>query len=234
MILKCVAIDDEPLALELLKTYANRIPGLQLIETFEDAISGMEYLNKFPVDLLFLDVNMPDISGIDVAKGLAYKPLLIFTTAYRQFAYDGFQLNAIDYLLKPIDFETFLNAFNKAIAYKEYQAHSVESNDDDFIYVYSEYRLLKILLQDIEYIESMEDYVKIHYGHVKPIVTLMTLKKITLKLPMDQFIRIHRSYVINTRKIKAIHNKKIQLDTVLLPIGDSYAGNLIKPNGINS
>ena len=226
MILKCVAIDDEPLALELLKTYAARIPALKLSETFEDAISGVEYLKQSNVDLLFLDINMPDISGIELAKSLVNKPLIIFTTAYKQFAYEGFQLEAVDYLLKPIDFETFTKAIDKAIAYKRFLERPVDIQEDAFIYVYSEYRLIKILLSEIEYIESMEDYVKIHHGKDKPTITLMTLKKLIQMLPEGQFIRIHRSYIINTNKMKEVHNKKVQLQTIQLPIGDSYADQL--------
>lgn len=226
MILRCVAIDDEPLALELLKTYAARIPALKLSETFEDAISGVEYLKQSNVDLLFLDINMPDISGIELAKSLVNKPLIIFTTAYKQFAYEGFQLEAVDYLLKPIDFETFTKAIDKSIAYKRFLERPADIQEEAFIYVHSEYRLIKILLAEIEYIESMEDYVKIHHGKDKPTITLMTLKKLIQMLPEGQFIRIHRSYIINTNTIKEVHNKKVQLQTIQLPIGDSYADQL--------
>jgi len=228
MILKCVAIDDEPLALELIQTYVSRIPALHLAGTFEDGLSGIEYLNKYPVDLLFLDINMPDISGIDLARAIEEKPLIIFTTAYRQFAYEGFQLEAIDYLLKPISFDTFSNAVQKAFDYKRYKQQSSILQDDVAIYVHSEYRLVKISLNKIEYIESMEDYVKIHTGDEKPILSLMTLKKILEMLPGSQFVRIHRSYVINKHKIKAIQTRKIQLQTTLLPIGNSYAEQLRK------
>lgn len=226
MVLNCVAIDDEPLALELIKNYTNRIPALRLSETFEDAISGIEYLNNHAVDILFLDVNMPDVSGIDLAGALTHKPLLIFTTAYRQFAYEGFQLEAVDYLLKPIAFDNFSKAVQKAIAYKKFIDLSPEHHDEAAIYVHSEYRLIKILLHEIEYIESMEDYIKIHIGTEKPVLSLMTLKKVLEKLPPDQFVRIHRSYVINTAKIRSIQQKKVQLQTILLPIGDSYAAQL--------
>ncbi|WP_442587605.1 LytR/AlgR family response regulator transcription factor [Pedobacter sp. AW31-3R] len=226
MILKCVAIDDEPLALQLIETYAKRIPSLALVETFEDALTGVEYLNKHPVDLLFLDINMPDISGIDLAWAMKRKPMIIFTTAYRQFAYEGFQLEAIDYLLKPIAFDHFSNAFQKALSYKKMKDHPLPDQDEAFIYVHSEYRLLKVMLRDIEYIESMEDYIKIHTGTEKPVLTLMTLKKVLELLPEKQFMRIHRSYVIRLAEIKSIHQKKVQLKNVLLPVGDSYSEQL--------
>lgn len=227
MVLKCAAIDDEPLALQLIKTYAERIPAIQLVKTFEDGISGIEYLNKVPVDLLFLDINMPDISGIDLAKALTQKPLIIFTTAYRQFAYEGFQLEAIDYLLKPIEFDNFSKAVQKAIAYHTFKNKQFTDPDETAIYVHSEYRLIKILLRDVEYIESMEDYIKIYNGAEKPILSLMTLKKVIDMLPPKQFARIHRSYVINTTKIKSISQKKVQMESISLPIGDSYAPQLM-------
>jgi len=223
MVLKCVAIDDEPLALKLIETYARRIPALQLAETFEDALTGAEYLNKNPVDLIFLDINMPDVSGIDLAKAIAVRPMIIFTTAYKQFAYEGFQLEAVDYLLKPIEFDVFSRSFQKALAYKKFKEEIRNDLDDGFIYVHSEYRLVKILLREIEYIESMEDYIKIHLSQEKPLLTLMTLKKVLEILPEQQFIRIHRSYVVPIAKIKSIQQKKIQLEKVLLPVGDSYA-----------
>lgn len=223
MSLKCIAIDDEPLALQLIESYANRIPSLTLINTFEDALSGAEYLGKNQIDLLFLDVNMPDISGVDLAKSLSVKPMIIFTTAYKEFAFDGFQLEAIDYLLKPLEFNSFLKAFNKALAYKKFKEQPLATEGSDFVYVHSEYKLIKVLIRDIEYIESMEDYIKIHIGKEKPILTLMTLKKMIVLLPQKKFIRIHRSYIVPVSGIEAILHKKIQLKNIQLPIGDSYA-----------
>ncbi|RZK75748.1 MAG: response regulator transcription factor [Pedobacter sp.] len=227
MVLKCVAIDDEPLALQLIKTYADRIPTIQLKETFEDGISAIEYLNKNQIDLLFLDINMPDITGIELANALINKPLIIFTTAYKQFAYEGFQLEAVDYLLKPIQFESFSKAVQKAVSYKSFKDRLPTSDDKAFIYVHSEYRLVKIKLSEIEFIESMEDYIKIHAGADKPILSLMTLKRILEMLPASLFVRIHRSYVINIIKIKSIQHKKVQMETITLPIGDSYASHFL-------
>jgi len=221
--LKCIAIDDEPLALELIRSYVNRLPEVQLIYTFEDAISGAEFLANAEVDLLFLDINMPDISGIDLAKALKNKPMIIFTTAYKQFAFDGFELEAVDYLLKPIDFNRFAKAVNKAIDIKKYRTSPPLPQDDAFIYVHSEYRMIKILLKEIEYIESMEDYIKIHLATEKTVLTLLSLKKIIEILPNQQFKRIHRSYIVPVAKVKSVQHKKIQLTTVLLPIGESYA-----------
>lgn len=224
MSLKCVVIDDEPLALELISTYIARIPGIHLLHTFEDAIAGAEYLSSTAVDILFLDINMPDISGLDLAKNLTKKPILIFTTAYKQFAFEGFELEALDYLLKPIDFERFATAVNKAIDYHRYK--SIDWNTPQLaesIFVNSEYRIVKIALKDIEYIESLEDYVKIHLTVDKPVMSLIPLKKMLEKLPQDQFKRIHRSYIVPVAKVKSVQSRKMKLSTIELPVGDSYA-----------
>lgn len=223
MALKCVAIDDEPLALELISTYLSRIPDVVLLQTFEDGVSGAEYLQKTQVDLLFLDINMPDVSGIDLARSLDRKPLIIFTTAYKQFAYEGFELEAVDYLLKPIDFDRFSKAVQKAVDYHLYKTNAQPVSDNLSIYVHSEYRMVKIVLNTIEYLESMEDYVKIHLDNLPPVLTLMPLKRMLQKLPADDFKRIHRSYIIPVKKVKSVQNRRIKLSEVELPISNSYA-----------
>src|SRR6187402_948271 len=154
--LKCIAIDDEPLALELIKKYVSRIPALQLLHTFEDALSGAEFLNSSVVDILFIDINMPDITGIELVRSLGKKPIVIFTTAYKNFAFEGFELEALDYLLKPIDFDRFSKAVDKAIDYHKYKNNTSIEENTASLYVYSEYRMVKIDLKDIDYIESME------------------------------------------------------------------------------
>jgi len=222
--LKCVAIDDEPLALELIERYVSQYPALQMLHTFEDAVSGAEYLQQHTIDLLFVDINMPDISGIDLVRSLNHKPMVIFTTAYKNFAFEGFELEALDYLLKPIDHIRFGKAVDKAIDFHQYKNTALQTAEVKCIYVYSEYRMLKVNLTDIEYLESMEDYVKIHLSHQpKPILTLMAMKKIMEKLPADQFKRVHRSYAVAVSKIKSIQNRKIFLSAAELPIGESYS-----------
>lgn len=223
MLLKCIAIDDEPLALELIQTYIGRRPDVQLIHTFEDAISGAEYLSTAQIDLIFLDINMPDISGIDLAKSLKNKPMLIFTTAHKQFAFEGFELEALDYLLKPIDYDRFSKALDKAIEVKKYKTSPPPEQDDAFIYVHSAYQMIKIIFNEVEYIESMEDYIKIHLKTNKTVLTLMTLKKMLGLLPEEQFKRIHRSYIVSVAAVKSIQHKKVCLNEVILPIGESYA-----------
>ncbi|WP_316817246.1 LytTR family DNA-binding domain-containing protein [Pedobacter nyackensis] len=223
MLLKCIAIDDEPLALELIHTYIGRRPDVQLIRTFEDAISGAEYLSSAQVDLIFLDINMPDISGIDLANALKSKPMLIFTTAYKQFAFDGFELEAVDFLLKPMSYDRFSRALDKAIEVKKYKMSPSSEQNEACIYVHSAYQMIKIMLKEVEYIESMEDYVKIHLTAGKTVLTLMTLKKMLGLLPAEQFKRIHRSYIVSVGAVKSIQHKKIQLAEAVLPIGESYA-----------
>lgn len=223
MLLKCIAIDDEPLALEIIKEYVAKTPGLQLVQTFDDAISGGEFLRGNAVDLLFLDINMPDITGLDLARSLQNKPMIIFTTAHRKFAVEGFELDAIDYLLKPISFERFSKAVGKAIEYNNYRKQA-ENETTENLFVYAEYRLVKINVNEIEYIESLEDYIKIHLVKTRPVMTLMTLKGVLEKLPQDKFKRIHRSYIVAIDKVSSILNRKARLlSSVELPISDSYS-----------
>lgn len=220
--LKCIAIDDEPLALELIQQYVGRFNLLQLLGTFEDALSGAEFLRKHHIDLVFVDINMPDINGLDLVRSLTIKPLIIFTTAHKKFAFEGFELDAIDYLLKPIDFNRFSKSVAKAIDYHRYRKNPkpAESNS---LFVYSEYHLIRIPLDEIIYIESQEDYLTIHQLNGKPVSTLMTLKKVMEKLPEKLFKRVHRSYIVSLQQIKSLHNRKLQLRTGLeLPVGDSY------------
>jgi two-component system LytT family response regulator len=223
MPLTCIAIDDEPLALQLITSYVSRMPDLQLLEVFEDAISGAAYLEQQPVDLLFLNIQMPDISDINLARGLKQKPMIIFTTTHKQFAVNGFEVEALDYLLKPIKYIKFSKAVEKAMTLKNYKSSARLAQEDACFYVHSAYRMVKIMLKDIEYIESREDHIKIHLHQQKPVLSLLSLKETMLLLPPEQFIRIHRSYIIPVSRVKSIQNKKIQLSIVVLPIGESYA-----------
>lgn len=222
MALKCVAIDDEPLALELIRNYATKFPDLELLQTFDDAISGAEFIRNTTIDILFVDINMPDITGLDLVRSLVEKPAIIFTTAHKKFAIDGFELDAVDYLLKPISFERFSRAVTKAIEYSRYM-NKASGEKTESIFVYSEYRLIKIPLTDIEYIESLEDYIKIHLTGAKPVLTLMPLKKVVEKLPSEKFRRIHRSYVVALDKVSSVQNRKVRLvSSAELPVSDSY------------
>jgi DNA-binding LytR/AlgR family response regulator len=224
MILKCIAIDDEPLALRLIGEYVSRFPSLQLVKTFEDAISGAEFLKSTPIDLLFLDINMPDISGIDLVRSLAVKPMVIFTTSYRNYAYEGFQLEALDFVEKPVELERFTKAVEKALVFYQYKNRANEqmNNTGESLYVQSEHRVVKIDLNAIEYIESMENYIRIHLTNDKPIFTLMPLKEALKKLPSAKFQRIHRSYIVPVSKIRSLQNRKVQLIDIELPVSDAY------------
>ncbi|MBE7171379.1 MAG: response regulator transcription factor [Williamsia sp.] len=222
MEIKCIAIDDEPLALQLIREYIKRFPAFKLLHTFDDAIAGAEYLRNHAVDLLFIDINMPDITGLELVKSLQTKPAIIFTTAYKKFAIDGFDLNALDYLLKPISFERFEKAAEKVLDYLEFRDVQ-KKTQEQALFVRAEYQLVKINLHEIEYIESFEDYIKIHRTDEKPVMTLMTLKNMLEKLPPDQFQRVHRSYVVSLSKIRSIVNRKIRLTAAEIPISDSYA-----------
>lgn len=222
--LRCVAIDDDPLALVLTKSYIEAIENLHLCQVFEDAIAAVEYLSKHTVDLLFLDVDMPEVSGIELYHSLTVKPMVIFTTAHKGFAFEGFELNAIDYLLKPIDLTRFKKAAKKAFDFHHYKNQKEQDSPSEHLFVYSEYKLIKIEINEIIYLESLEDYVKIHLTSGKMIMTLATLKKVIDKLPADKFKRIHRSYVVATKQVQSLINRKAQLSNgSVLPISDTYA-----------
>lgn len=222
MYYRCIAIDDELPALELIKNYVARMPELQLMQTFNDAVSAGEFLRNTNIDLMFVDINMPDINGIDLVTSLKEKPAVIFTTAYKKFAYNGFELDAIDYLLKPIEFERFKKGVTKAIELFQSRLLTKE-NKPEFLFVRSEYKMLKIELGDVEFIEGLEDYIKITFSAGKPVLTLMTMKGILEKLPQDKFLRIHRSYIVSLNKISTVMNKKVLLKSgALLPVSDTY------------
>lgn len=222
-IIRCIAVDDEPLALELISQYVEKTPGLELIQTFDDAIQAGEFIRNHDIDLLLLDINMPDITGLDLLKSLPQKPMTIFTTAYKKFAYEGFELDIIDYLLKPISYDRFTKAIVKV--QQKLKARKAEKQQDGYFLVRSEYKLVKIELSSILYFEGVEDYVKIYLENEKPIMSLMTLKSVLEKLSAQKFQRIHRSYIVSVDKIKYILNKKITLSNgAVLPISDSYAG----------
>jgi two-component system, LytTR family, response regulator len=220
MAIKCVAIDDETLALQLMKGYVEKTPALQLVQVFEDAVSAAEFLKMHPVDLLFVDIQMPDFNGLDLVRALENKPMVIFTTADRKFAFEGFELQAIDYLSKPVSFDRFTKAVAKAEEYYKFKM-SVASNEE-YLYVYSDYKLVKIDLNEIEFIESLEDYVRIYLTSGKPVLSLMPLKRVLQKLPHEKFQRVHRSYIVSVNKIKGVNNKRIILAAAQVPVSDSY------------
>lgn len=219
--IKCVAVDDEPLALELISKHIQQTAGLELIQTFDDAIQAGEFIRNHDIDLLFLDINMPDITGLDLLKSLPQKPMTIFITAYKKFAYEGFELDIIDYLLKPVSFDRFTKAILKV--QQKLKAKNTNTEQEAHFVVRSEYKMVRIELSSILYVEGVEDYVKIHIENEKPVMTLMTLKSVLEKLSSQRFYRIHRSYIVPVAKVRSILNKKITLSNgTVLPISDSY------------
>jgi two-component system, LytTR family, response regulator len=220
MPITCACIDHEPLALQLMKTHVEKTPALQLLQVFDDAITAAAFLKDNPVDLLFADIQMPDVAGLDVLRALDNKPMIIFTTAHRKFAFEGFELQTIDYLLKPVSFDRFTRAVAKAEAY--YKFRNSESPSQEFLYVHSEYKLKKIDLNEIEFIESLEDYIRIHLTDEKPILALISLKRVIQKLPPEKFQRVHRSYIVSVNKIRGVNNKRIILASSQVPVSDSY------------
>ncbi|MGC8750249.1 LytR/AlgR family response regulator transcription factor [Hydrotalea sp.] len=218
--MKCIAIDDEPLALKIIAQYCDKIPFLQLEKTFTNPKEAIAYLQVNKIDLLFLDIQMPDINGLQLYKNLTNKPLVIFTTAFKDFAVEGFNVDAIDYLLKPFDYNRFLKAAYKANEYQEFlSSQELQLNS---IYVKVNYEMMKINLKDIELIEALDDYIKIHIKPY-PVLTLMTLKNMQEKLPEKEFVRVHRSYIIPISKVEKFNKNKIYVAGKEIPIGSSYS-----------
>lgn len=219
--INCVAIDDEPLALEVLKKYIARLPQLNLEMTFSDAIEAAAYLQKNNADLLFLDIQMPDVNGFQLYKELPEKPMVIFTTAYKEFAVQGFEVDAIDYLLKPFNLARFEKAVAKALA-RENIKEKEDVSPSQFLYIHSDYKMVKIPFAEIIYIEALDDYVKVVTA-TQSFLTLLSMKKILEKLPKKKFIRIHRSYIVANDKITFLQYRKVGLPNKMeLPVGDTY------------
>lgn len=219
----CAIIDDEPLAAELLASYAKKIPFLELVGTYNSAIDAMKLIRKNPVDLLFLDIQMPELSGLEFATILSPKTMIVFTTAFDRYAVDSYKVNTVDYLLKPISYDAFLQAANKAL--QKYETRNTQDNNatkDRFFFVKSEYKQVRIDIDDIVYIEGVKDYVKIWLNNpARSVSTLMNMKALENFLPQPQFLRVHRSYIVNTKMIQAIDRQRIIIGDIAIPIADS-------------
>ena len=229
--IRCIAIDDEPLALQQITAYIGKVPFLELAAQCQSAIEAREFLQQETVDAIFCDINMPDLNGMDFIKSLSVPPLVVFTTAYAEYAVEGFKVNAVDYLLKPFGLQDFQRAANRL---KERLENNVASSPvvsgstadapaDDTIFLKTEYRIVKVSISDIRYVEAMSEYLKVHLeSEPKPIVTLLSMKKMEERLP-DYFMRIHRSYIINLTKIQEVNKNRVIMDKdTYLPIGDLY------------
>jgi two-component system LytT family response regulator len=223
--INCIAIDDEPLALKQIVAYIERTPFLAMVGQFESALQAMEFLPENTIDLMFIDINMPDLSGMDFVKSLDNPPKIIFTTAHSQYALEGFRVNAIDYLLKPIGYPDFLKSANKAKAFFDIQLSSNEEVrvKNDSLFIKSDYKILRILFKDIKYIEGMREYLRIHLTNAKPVMTLLSMKKMEAFLPEDSFMRVHRSFIVNLKQINTIERNRIVFDEdVYIPVSEQH------------
>ncbi|MCW2117848.1 LytR/AlgR family response regulator transcription factor [Flavobacterium sp. 7A] len=226
--MKCVIIDDEPLAVALIKEFVSKVETLELVQTFNNAIDAISVINQTPVDLIFLDIEMPHFSGIDFLNAIDKRPLIIFTTAYENYAVEGFNLGAVDYLVKPIPFNRFLKSiaraqqlFNPTIIPVP-SIISAPELEQDFMFVKADYENIKLNYSDILYIEGLKDYVKIYTTENKYILTLISLIKLEQNLASKGFSRIHRSYIINIKHVKSIQKNKVIIDEKRIPISESY------------
>jgi DNA-binding LytR/AlgR family response regulator len=227
MKIKCLLVDDEDLALDILEEYINRIDYLQLEGKCKSAIEALSILNTKQIDLLFLDIQMPGLTGIQFLRNLSNPPTVIFTTAYSEYALEGFELEALDYLIKPIPFERFINSVNRYFKLKKHQYRIPEkqestTNELPFIFVKSEKRMVKVFLHEILYIESIRNYVYIYLEDGRKIITLNTISNIEEKLPEMNFLRIHRSFIISVQKIQSYSAVNVEINNQQIPIGRNY------------
>ncbi|MGQ1785815.1 MULTISPECIES: LytR/AlgR family response regulator transcription factor [unclassified Saccharicrinis] len=222
--IKCIAIDDEPLAMRQIEAYIKETLFLDLVGTFRNAMDALNFLNSHPVDLMFVDIQMPKLNGLDLVKSLTHQPQIIFITAYSQYAIDGFKLDALDYLLKPLDYPSFLKAANKALTHFKLLENKEEhlSSGPNHIFIKSEYKVVRIELDNIIYIEGNRGYLRFFMEHGKPVMTLLSMKKIEEKLPPSRFIRVHRSYIVNLEKITMLERSQIIFEDVRIPVSEQY------------
>jgi two-component system LytT family response regulator len=224
--IKCIAIDDEPLAVKKIAGYIRKIPFLELVAECRNASEAMPIISQNEIQLLFIDINMPDINGMDFVKSLANKPYIVFTTAYSEYAVEGFQVEAVDYLLKPISFGNLLKAANKVKNLIELTTNSQKESlrtTPNHLFVKSEYKLIRIELDDIKYIESQHEYIRIFLINSNPVMTQISLKNIEEQLPSDRFMRVHRSFIVNLARVSVIERNRIVFDeNVYIPISEQY------------
>ena len=230
--MRCIAVDDEKLVLDLLVDNIQQVPYLQLVKACKNAMEATAVLQKEKVDLIFLDIQMPRLSGLQFIQTLQQPPMVILVTAYEQYALEGYNLNVVDYLLKPVSFERFLKACNKAkelFDLKNENTVTQKADLPDHIFVNVEYTLVKILFSDILFVEGYKDYIKIHLASsMKPVLTKMSLKAMEEKLPADKFIRIHKSYIVAANKITVIKRDLIYIGSNEIPVSDFYKENLAR------
>ena len=225
MKIRTIAIDDEPLALQLVSDYIRKTPFLELVGSFDNPLDAFDFLSETDVELIFVDIQMPDLTGIEFTRSLQEDHKIIFTTAYEKYALEGFKLNAVDYLLKPFSYEEFLKAAGKARKLCELEDRSqpsIETNNQ-FLFLKSEYKIRRINFNDILYIEGLKDYVKVYInGEDKPILSLNSIKSLEQKLPEEKFMRVHRSFIVNLEKIETIERSRIIFGKIYIPVSDQY------------
>lgn len=225
MKIKCLAMDDEPLALDQMANYIRKTPFLELVGLCRSGFEAFDSISKVNVDLLFADINMPDLNGLDFVKSLQVRPMIIFTTAFSEYAFEGFRVDALDYLLKPIGYSDFLRAANKAMSYHETLNPSRLKTEGSIenLFVKVDYKIVRICLADILYIEGMREYARIHLANGKSIMPLIRLHSLEEQLPSSRFMRVHRSYIVNLDKIITIEHSRIIFDgKVYIPISEQY------------
>lgn len=223
--IKAVAIDDEPLALKIIEHFCNQTDFIQLEKTFTKTDEALKYLKKFPIDLLFLDIQMPGKNGLDFYRQLKNDILVVFTTAFSEYAVEGFNINALDYLLKPISQERFMQAAEKAKKEIHSKRNTIEHNH---LLIRADYKLHRIEFDDIMLIEGLDDYIRIHLKNKTSITARLSMKSILEKLPAAMFVRVHRSYIVPVKKVKTFYNKTIQIEDFVIPIGDTYKDEISK------
>lgn len=227
--MRCIAVDDESLALDLLEDNIKKVPFLTLVKRCKNAFEAHEAVMKDNIDLMFLDIQMPGISGVQFLQSIAKPPLVIFITAYEQFALQGYNLDVVDYLLKPVSFERFLKAASKAHELFTLKSNAAINPSTEYLFVNSEYNLVKVNIRDIIYIEGLKDYIKIFIANAtRPIITRLSMKSIEEKLPGDRFVRVHKSFIVAIEKIISIRKGKISINNVQVPISEHYKENLYR------
>ena len=222
MIITCAIIDDEPLAAGLLESYVKKTPYLSLQGTYNSAITAMRDLRENPVQLFFLDIQMPELSGIEFARILPKDTKIIFTTAFNQYAIEGYKVNALDYLLKPVSYQDFLQSTDKALEWFTTQKKQAVKQDDRFMFVKSDYKLIRVCLDDILYIEGLKDYIRIYLRTGEKIMSLMSMKKLEEYLPQPEFLRVHRSWIVHMPEVTTIDRFRIVFGDLFIPISDNY------------
>jgi two-component system LytT family response regulator len=231
--MKCIAVDDEPLALALLQDNILQVPSLELVAACKTAIEAVAILNNQEVDLIFLDIQMPGLTGLQLLQSLSVKPMVILITAYEKYALEGFNLDVIDYLVKPVPFERFLKACNKAIDFYRLKKNAFTESVHwpEYFFVHAEYGLVKIVFSEIRLVEGLKDYLKIYLAESKPLIIRMSMKSLEEKLPPGKFFRIHKSYIIAISQITTIRRNSVFLGELELPLSDLYKEDLMREIG---